>query len=185
MKKLILILGKSAAGKDTFAKKLQTFFHKNGYSCHRVISDTTRPPREGEIHGVDYHFVDLYDFLIPNYIEYSYFNNHYYGVPASELDKKVDVYINVVNPQGLDTYDQIKDCDILVIYLDVNFWTRFKRSIKRENKFQFEYLRRAIVDEKDFKDLYKKYSGRYKILQVKNITSKLYAKIKEWLGKIE
>ena len=52
--KVIAICGKSAAGKDTL---LQEILKLNRPDVHEIISCTTRPPREGEVHGKNYYFL--------------------------------------------------------------------------------------------------------------------------------
>lgn len=52
---VIGICGKSAAGKDSTATRLVEEYKKIGIPAKKVISYTTRPPREGEVDGVDYH----------------------------------------------------------------------------------------------------------------------------------
>ena len=60
MKPIVIgICGKSAAGKDSTATRLVEEYKKIGIPAKKVISYTTRPPREGEIDGVDYHIDDL------------------------------------------------------------------------------------------------------------------------------
>lgn len=51
--KLITITGSSGAGKDTVARMLSDL---GGYKV--LCSYTTRPKREGEIDGVEHHFVE-------------------------------------------------------------------------------------------------------------------------------
>jgi guanylate kinase len=51
---LIVISSPSGAGKTTLARRLREEFPAIGFS----VSLTTRSPREGEVHGVDYSFVD-------------------------------------------------------------------------------------------------------------------------------
>ena len=51
--KLITITGPSGAGKDTVARMLSEM---SGYKV--LCSYTTRPKREGEIDGVEHHFVE-------------------------------------------------------------------------------------------------------------------------------
>lgn len=46
----IILMGKAASGKDTLQKELVN----QGFE--RVVTATTRQPREGEQDGVDYHF---------------------------------------------------------------------------------------------------------------------------------
>mgnify|MGYP000273842761 FL=1 len=52
----IVIVGKAASGKDYFRKILADKGFKSG------VSHTTRPPRKGEVDGVDYHFITVEQF---------------------------------------------------------------------------------------------------------------------------
>lgn len=54
---LLLLGGPSGSGKTTVANILQ---EKHGFS--RLVTVTTRPPREGEKNGVDYYFVSIDEF---------------------------------------------------------------------------------------------------------------------------
>ena len=54
MSKLFCIMGKSASGKDTIFKRL---VQDRELDLKTVVSYTTRPMREGEQEGVEYHFV--------------------------------------------------------------------------------------------------------------------------------
>ena len=54
MAKLFLIMGKSASGKDTLYKDIVARF---GDELGTVVPYTTRPIREGEQEGVEYHFI--------------------------------------------------------------------------------------------------------------------------------
>ena len=52
--KILAIVGKSGAGKDHILKCLKMCpIDKVNY----IVSSTTRPPREGEVDGVHYHFL--------------------------------------------------------------------------------------------------------------------------------
>ena len=50
---LLVIIGKSGSGKDSVVKE----FEKNGWK--KIIKYTNRPKRNGEIDGIDYHFVSI------------------------------------------------------------------------------------------------------------------------------
>ena len=53
---MIVLTGKSCSGKDTIGKELEKL------GIHKVITYTTRPPRDNEVDGVDYHFVSTDNF---------------------------------------------------------------------------------------------------------------------------
>jgi guanylate kinase len=55
---VIVLHGPSGVGKDTVIAKL-----REGTGIHRPTSTTSREPREGEVDGVDYHFVTPGEFL--------------------------------------------------------------------------------------------------------------------------
>ena len=46
-------MGKAGSGKDTILREVV----KQNPDIHEVVSCTTRPPREGEVDGVNYHFL--------------------------------------------------------------------------------------------------------------------------------
>ena len=51
---LIILAGPSRTGKSTILKKLFSEDERLAFS----VSHTTRPPRDGEVDGREYHFVD-------------------------------------------------------------------------------------------------------------------------------
>ena len=55
MGKIICLIGKSAAGKDTVFKKL---LEDQELGLKKIVPYTTRPIREGEENGVEYYFTD-------------------------------------------------------------------------------------------------------------------------------
>ncbi|MBR90667.1 MAG: guanylate kinase [Verrucomicrobiales bacterium] len=56
---LLMLSGPSGAGKTTVAKRLL----KENAGLRRVVTCTTRAPREGEADGVDYHFLGEEEFV--------------------------------------------------------------------------------------------------------------------------
>ena len=54
MSKIFYLMGKSASGKDTIYKKIKEQMPE----LKTIVIYTTRPIREGEKEGVEYHFVD-------------------------------------------------------------------------------------------------------------------------------
>ena len=55
MGKIFYIMGKSSSGKDTIYRKLQ---ESENLKLGRLVLYTTRPIRDGEKEGQEYHFVD-------------------------------------------------------------------------------------------------------------------------------
>ncbi len=86
---LIIFAGPSGVGKGTILKELVNDKELNlVYS----VSMTTRAPREGEIDGVSYFFVDKAEFerAIENneLLEYACYVDNYYGTPKQYVEKK-------------------------------------------------------------------------------------------------
>jgi guanylate kinase len=78
---LIVISGPSGVGKDSVLQGLK----RRNLPMHFVVTATTRPRRENEIHGVDYFFVtkDEFAHMIEHeeLIEYAIVYNDYKGIP--------------------------------------------------------------------------------------------------------
>ncbi|WP_444660174.1 guanylate kinase [Caproiciproducens sp. R2] len=83
---LIVFSGPSGAGKDTILKKL---LEKNP-NIRLSVSATTRQPREGEVHGRDYFFVDRDEFIRmtqqDEMIESAEYCENFYGTPRKPID---------------------------------------------------------------------------------------------------
>ncbi|MBF6600679.1 MAG: guanylate kinase [Dehalococcoidia bacterium] len=82
---LVVLSGPSGVGKDAVLDELA---HR-GLRFHRVITCTTRPPREAERDGVDYHFVTeaQFDALIAagGLLEHAVVYGHRSGVPRQQV----------------------------------------------------------------------------------------------------
>jgi guanylate kinase len=55
---LIVVSGPAGVGKDSLIQRMKG----QGYPVHFVVTATDRPPRPGEVHGVDYFFLTTEDF---------------------------------------------------------------------------------------------------------------------------
>lgn len=89
--KLIILVAPSGSGKTTIARKLLDDFSKVRFS----VSATTRPPREGEVDGKDYHFLTKAEFnrkIEENeFLEWEeFYNGSRYGTLRSEVDKLIE-----------------------------------------------------------------------------------------------
>ncbi len=83
---LFIISAPSGAGKSTLCRAVRDHFADLLYS----ISYTTRPPRQGEQNGVDYHFIrrDQFEKGISRHqwAEWAEVHGNYYGTSAKFLD---------------------------------------------------------------------------------------------------
>ena len=99
MKKGILVVasGFSGAGKGTIMKKLMS---EKGDNYALSISATTRNPRPGEKHGVDYFFLTTEEFegMIQRdeLVEYAKYVNNYYGTPKAYVEEQLNAGKNVI-----------------------------------------------------------------------------------------
>jgi guanylate kinase len=84
--KLIIISGPSGVGKDTIARGL---IAKDPDNFYFVVTATTRPPREGEVHGYDYFFLSSDEFAVmieeDELLEYAVVYNDFKGVPKQQI----------------------------------------------------------------------------------------------------
>ena len=82
---LIVISGPSGVGKDTVVDRMK----RRGLPFHFVITATTRPPRQDEIHGVDYYFFSKDEFAEmidkDELLEYAYVYNDFKGIPKFQV----------------------------------------------------------------------------------------------------
>ena len=116
---LIIISGFSGAGKGTLVKKLLETYDNYALS----ISMTTRQPREGERHGVEYFFADRESFeekIRQNgFIEYATYCDNYYGTPKKYVEEQLsagkDVILEIEIQGALKVKEQFPECLLLFV----------------------------------------------------------------------
>lgn len=104
---LVLYTGSSGVGKGTIMQELL----KRDKNIRLSVSNTTRPPREGELDGVHYNFVtkEQFESLIrkDGYLEYAEYCGNYYGTPKQQVEDMLN--------QGYDVFLEIEVCGGLQI----------------------------------------------------------------------
>ena len=147
VKSRIILVGKAASGKDHLRKILEGRGFKYG------VSYTTRPPRQGEIDGRDYFFIDESEFH--NLIEQNFFYEHvtfngwFYGTSKDQWHKTDDIFI--MTPSGVSKLHAADRKSSFIIYLDVPVEVRRERlGGRRDNNDVIE--RRIQADERDFEN---------------------------------
>jgi len=87
---VLVLSGPSGAGKSSLISKIIDDIGE----CYFSISTTTRPMREGEVEGVDYHFVDKEEFEkeieSDQFLEYAVVHGNYYGTSLRPVKKALE-----------------------------------------------------------------------------------------------
>jgi guanylate kinase len=156
--KIVALFGKSGSGKDTVLKALC----KNQSTYNRIISSTTRPPREGEVDGKDYYFLDNIAFaekiLNGSFIEATGFKNWFYGTDISSLDAS-RINIGVFNINAIECLKEDSNLEVYPILIEAKDSIRLKRILSREEDPDCEEIcRRFLADKKDFSNIPFEYS---------------------------
>ena len=151
---VVALIGKAGAGKDTI-QRATCKAHPDIFNP--IISCTTRPPREGEIDGENYHFLSINDFtrkvLNGEMLEATEFREWFYGTSIDALvpDK---INLGVFNPAGISALLESNEVIVTVVYVTASDKERLMRYLNREdNPDCAEMCRRYFTDEKDFSDL--------------------------------
>ncbi|RJR51165.1 MAG: guanylate kinase [Desulfobacteraceae bacterium] len=94
--RLYVISGPSGAGKSTIIRRVMKEVPDLEYS----VSHTTRQPRQKEVDGVDYHFVDSETFLKmireEDFLEWAKVYDDLYGTSLSVLHRRLDMNKDVI-----------------------------------------------------------------------------------------
>ena len=154
MYKIIALIGEAGSGKDRILKEVLAAAPTE---FNEIISCTTRPPREGEVDGVNYFFIDAEEFAykVLNYemIEATSFNDWFYGTSYDSLRSDVP-NIGVFNADGIRALQGRQDIDLTVYRIMCSDKTRLLRQLNREEHPNVdEIVRRYKTDKDDFYDL--------------------------------
>lgn len=106
---LLVVSGPSGAGKGTICKAL---LNKND-QIKLSVSATTRKPRNGEVHGVNYFFIEKEEFktMISNgeFLEYAQIYDNFYGTPKAAIIECLENGQDVVLEIEMQGAKQIKE----------------------------------------------------------------------------
>lgn len=162
MGKIFYIMGKSSSGKDTIYKKLSERMPE----LQRIVPYTTRPIRDGEQEGVEYHFVGE-DRLremqeAGRVIEVRAYNTKcgvwtYFTADDGQIDLKKKDYLVIGT---LESFQALKkyfgEEKIVPIYIEVDDGVRLSRALEREQREKKpryeEMCRRFLADSADFSE---------------------------------
>jgi guanylate kinase len=106
---LFVVSAPSGAGKSTLVKSTREEF-----DFSFIVSCTTRPPRNGEVDGEDYHFLDETQFR--EMIDAGYFlehanvhGEHFYGTPRTAVLERIEAGQDVLLDIDVEGARQIRE----------------------------------------------------------------------------
>lgn len=160
--KIFFVMGKSASGKDTIYKRLLDQFP----DIKTVTLYTTRPMREGEKEGVEYHFIGAEALeamesegrvIEKRTYQTMYGPWSYATVDDGQIDLSRSTYLMIGT---LESYESIRtyfgNQDTVPIYIEVEDGERLNRAVNRERQQKIpkytELCRRFLADEIDFSE---------------------------------
>lgn len=134
---LIVFSGPSGCGKGTVLKELI----QKDENVFLSISATTRPPREGEVHGNNYFFMTKQEFEeeIENdgMLEYAQYCENFYGTPKAPVIERLKHGQNVIleiEVQGaMKVKEKIKDA-VLVFLMPPSMEELERRLVDRQTE---------------------------------------------------
>ena len=152
---IYIITGPSGVGKNTIIEAMST-----DLDFYFSVSHTTRPQREGEVEGKDYHFVTEEEFksLVDEnlMIEYEQYGGFYYGTSKKEILKESNIILLDLEVNGA-TKLLSENEDFIGVFIDIDDNELVKRlknrghdqnfidkrmqlaSLQREKKSQYQY----------------------------------------------
>ena len=140
----VVLIGASASGKST----LQTMLINREPCFKKIVTYTTRPPRDGEVNGVDYHYVSVEKFteLADSgfFAEHNSYRGWMYGTPKCDLQKDYENHIIVLTPAGYREFKK-NNIEALSVYIDVDRRSRLINNLKRGDDIEEAY-RRSLSD---------------------------------------
>ena len=161
MGKLIVLMGKSASGKDTIYKLLLA---SKTLNLQQLVPYTTRPQRVGEKEGEAYHFVteEQFNALLEKgrVIEHRSYNTihglwRYFTVEDAQLDLSrhsylligtLEAYVSIVKHFGQE--------HVIPVMVTLDDGVRLERALTRERQQEHpkyeEMCRRFLADSADY-----------------------------------
>jgi guanylate kinase len=100
---LFIVSGPSGAGKTTLINAVREHLGPLGITLYFSVSHTTRRPRTGEVHGLNYYFVspDAFEAMVARgeFLEWAHVHEQRYGTSKAEvrtrLDRGQDVILDI------------------------------------------------------------------------------------------
>jgi guanylate kinase len=141
---ILVITGPSGVGKGTLVKGLL----ERVPGLELAVSATTRRPREGEVNGVDYHFLTEADFdrrvAAGEFVEHAEYAGNRYGTLKSELSRPARGIVLEIDVQGAR---QVREAlpDAVLIFIEPPSFEDLERRLAGRASDQPEQIERRLA----------------------------------------
>lgn len=163
---ILAIMGRTASGKTVLSNTL-----KKNFGCKEMVSYTTRSPREGEVDGVDYHFISKETFqeMKENggFVESDQYGANFYGTGRREAEEAANsnsIYVFVCTPEGAKQIQNLIGKDgVKNVYVEAPMKDRMCRFMNREGSGGWtlanikDFEKRTEDEDLHFKDYHADY----------------------------
>lgn len=197
---ILIISGPSGCGKSTLLKEV----YKEINDYYFSISTTTREPRVGEKHGVDYFFVSKEEFEkdIKNddFLEYALVHGNYYGTSLKPINKALEegkLVIFDIDVQGHEIVRNKLDSIVTSVFITTPSLKELENRLNSRNTDSIEIIEKRVKNAKIEVEYFQDYDyliindnlevAAKQLVSIANITrikSKLFDKkniISSWL----
>ena len=144
---VLVLSGPSGAGKSSLIHKIIDDIGE----CYFSISTTTRPIREGEVDGVDYHFVDKEEFEREieedQFLEYAVVHGNYYGTslrPVKQALAEGKLVIFDIDVQGNSAVNSRLGDITTSVFITPPTLSELKRRLENRSTDEPEVIERRI-----------------------------------------
>jgi guanylate kinase len=148
--KSFIISGPSGVGKSTVLKSLLG----NREDIYFSVSATTRSPREGEVNGVHYHFIDADTFrewiAKDEFLEYAEYVGNFYGTPKKYVDAAMEEGKDVILDIEVQGANQVvgKRPDTVRIFIAPPSWGELERRLVERGTDSPEKIQKRLLRAK-------------------------------------
>jgi guanylate kinase len=141
---ILVITGPSGVGKGTLIRGLL----ERTPGLELAVSATTRKPREGELNGVDYHFLSEQDFdrrvAAGEFVEHAEYAGNRYGTLESELTRPARGIVLEIDVQGAR---QVREAlpDAVLVFIEPPSFEDLERRLEGRASDRPEQIARRLA----------------------------------------
>ena len=148
--KTFIISGPSGVGKSTVLSAL----FQGRDDLYFSVSATTRAPRPGEKHGVDYHFIEPETFrqwiVDGEFLEYAEYVGNFYGTPKKYVDAAMEEGKDVILDIEIQGAQQIcaKRPETVRIFIAPPSWAELERRLTARGTDDVDKVQKRLLRAK-------------------------------------